>query len=219
MLLPEYDDDKGRSYKGARMKPIGLRERKKIRRREEIVLSAMKLFAENGYDETTIAHIAETADVAPRTVLTYFATKEDIAMAPVVDIADRLLSAVRQRMPGESTLDVFATWLREEILIPDESPTNLDLLRQMFERNPKLNVLQSASIAPAVEEVSGTLAREMGRSQDDDAPGLVVAAMMGIMTYIFSGPVCGDRASVVDVALRFLQAGMDALRFRPDSDD
>ena len=47
---------------------------------------ALDLFARNGYSGTTIAQIAEAAEVSPRTVSTYFPAKEDI----VFDINEAL---------------------------------------------------------------------------------------------------------------------------------
>ena len=38
----------------------------------------MRLFLENGYENVTIAQIAEAADVSVNTVFNYFPTKEDL---------------------------------------------------------------------------------------------------------------------------------------------
>ena len=64
-----------------RMAEIGLRERSKARRRAAIIRAAYELFAERGYDATTVADIAEAAEVAPRTVAMYFPAKQDIALS------------------------------------------------------------------------------------------------------------------------------------------
>jgi AcrR family transcriptional regulator len=200
------------------MKTVGLRERKKIRRREEIIRSAVWLFTDKGYDETTIADIAEMAEVAPRTVLTYFATKEDIAMAPVVEIARGLVAAIRARRDQEPILDIFAAWMRDELLASGATPSNLDLLRKMFERNPRLNALQSASTAAALAEVTQIIAKDMGRPQDDVAPAIVVGAMVGILTQVFGNPLIADQRDAVDLAIRFLKAGVAEMCAKADED-
>src|SRR5438874_10103436 len=56
----------------------GLRERKKQRTRLRIVDVATRLFSEQGYQQTTLAQIAEEAEVALSTFFNYFPTKPDI---------------------------------------------------------------------------------------------------------------------------------------------
>src|SRR6202167_3141449 len=92
----------------------GLRERNKQRRQDAVVRAAYRLFAERGYDATTVADIAAAAEVAPRTVAMYFPSKQDIAMSRFSDEVAGLMGALRARRPGESAISVIERWLRAD---------------------------------------------------------------------------------------------------------
>ena len=63
------------------METSGLRERKKERTRATITRVALELFARDGFAATTLSAIADAAEVSPRTVSTYFPSKEGIVFA------------------------------------------------------------------------------------------------------------------------------------------
>jgi AcrR family transcriptional regulator len=58
--------------------PTTLWDRTRQLASREILETALRLFAEQGYDETTIAQIAREAGVSQRTLFRYFGTKEDL---------------------------------------------------------------------------------------------------------------------------------------------
>ncbi|MET7570707.1 TetR/AcrR family transcriptional regulator [Streptomyces sp. NPDC005492] len=60
---------------------LSRRERNKQKVRERLYTNALTLFAEQGYDNTTIDEIAERADVARGTFFNYFQRKEDLISA------------------------------------------------------------------------------------------------------------------------------------------
>lgn len=66
----------------------GLRELHREKRRQAICSSAIKLFARQGYEGTTVSAIAAHAKVAPSTVFNYFKTKSDILLE-IIDVADQ----------------------------------------------------------------------------------------------------------------------------------
>ena len=59
-------------------KKEGLRERKRRETRRRIAEEGLRLFAENGYDATTLETVAAEARISARTLFYYFKTKDEI---------------------------------------------------------------------------------------------------------------------------------------------
>jgi AcrR family transcriptional regulator len=66
----------------------GLRDRKKARRRDEIIAVARDLFARDGIDATTINDIALACEISAPTVFNYFGSKDGILIA-IIDEGTR----------------------------------------------------------------------------------------------------------------------------------
>ena len=75
----------------------GLRERKKQRTRQQIADAAWELFAERGFDGTTVAEVARAAEVSEATVFNYFASKEDLVYSGLEVFEAQLLDAIQTR--------------------------------------------------------------------------------------------------------------------------
>ncbi|WP_328456393.1 TetR/AcrR family transcriptional regulator [Amycolatopsis sp. NBC_00438] len=82
----------------------GLRERKKRATRQLIADIASGLFIQRGFEEVTVAEIAEAAGVSKMTVFNYFPRKEDLFLDRHADRLADLVSAVRSRPPGVSAV-------------------------------------------------------------------------------------------------------------------
>ncbi|MGW4118132.1 TetR/AcrR family transcriptional regulator [Nocardia sp. NPDC004711] len=75
---------------------IGRRERNRQRVRARIYTSALELFAEKGYDATTIDEIAERADVSRGTFFNHFPRKEDLITEWAEDRRRTLMDRIEQ---------------------------------------------------------------------------------------------------------------------------
>jgi AcrR family transcriptional regulator len=82
----------------------GLRQRKKDSSRRAIEDAAWELFAEKGYEETSINDIAERADVAPRTFFRYFPTKEAVMYPQFEELLQSVREQFHKRPAGEPVI-------------------------------------------------------------------------------------------------------------------
>lgn len=74
------------------------RERKKAQTRRSIQEHALRLFADQGYDATTVKQIAAAAGVSHMTFFRYFPTKEDVVLS---DEYDPMLEQLIRARPAD----------------------------------------------------------------------------------------------------------------------
>jgi len=75
----------------------GLRERKKLKTRDAIIFTAMKMFLEKGFDKVRIEDIAEAIDISPRTFFRYFPNKEKVVFFHHESYVDKLKKAIHSK--------------------------------------------------------------------------------------------------------------------------
>jgi AcrR family transcriptional regulator len=193
----------------------GLRERKKQQTRETIARVALELFAEHGYEETTLADIADAADVSKRTIFAYFESKEDILFCDEPTIYEQLKDKLEHRPAGSTTVDAL-----REFLTTISWDEHAKLRKQIISADDGLRLSErarSARIEPLIVE---SIARDLGAEPGDVRPPLVAAAITAAFTTVRdrleaqSGePITHEQAmAVLDDVLDFLRGGVDALR-------
>jgi AcrR family transcriptional regulator len=112
--------------------PLGLRERKKLRTRRALVEAALRLFGEQGYQETTIAEITAAADVSARTFFSYFGSKEDVLFFDHQERTDEALKLLADRRPDEPIRDVLLRLVEHGLrasLLPADMASELSSVR------------------------------------------------------------------------------------------
>ncbi|MBB4740846.1 AcrR family transcriptional regulator [Actinoplanes octamycinicus] len=86
---------------------MSLRDRKRARTRQALVAAAAELFESRGYDATTIADIAATAEIGTRTFFSYFASKEDLLFPDTDGRVRAALEAIASRGPDDGPAEVL----------------------------------------------------------------------------------------------------------------
>jgi AcrR family transcriptional regulator len=194
----------------------GLRERKKQKTRETIIKVGLELFAERGYEQTTIAEIAEAAEVSPRTIFAYFPSKEDILFCDLPEKQERLGRALRERPDGTTTLDVLREFIGES-LSPDR---NLLLRKRIMASNETLQRNERARFGPFEQLMYEAIAKDLDADPDDIRPQIVAAALIAAFSAVVERSHAAPPESfspeqamaVMDDVMRFLRGGLDAFR-------
>ncbi|MFD9129376.1 TetR family transcriptional regulator [Kitasatospora sp. NPDC059571] len=115
--------------------------------RQELASAAMELFANQGYEETTVDQIAAEAGVARRTFFRYFRSKEE-AIFPdhddtLVRVADLLASAESEEHP----LDVVCRGIKEVLRMYASTPSVSVARYQLIRQVPALREREIAVVA------------------------------------------------------------------------
>jgi AcrR family transcriptional regulator len=191
----------------------GLRERKKQRTREQIVEAAFRLFDERGYQATTVADIAAAADIAPRTFFAYFPSKEAVVFFDYEPIIAALKAAIEQRPEGESTIDALRRWLEESLPAERHESDKEQLRHCLIADEPGLAAHHRHLLSRFEDILREGVARDLGDPPDSLRPKLVAAAATAALSGIGeTGAEKAESMQLVDQALVFLRAGVEALR-------
>ena len=197
-----------------RDRATGLRERKKRETREALARAGLELFVERGYDETTLAEIADAAGVSTRTIFAYFASKEDILFSTVQTMCDALAQALAERRAGTDAL----TALREFILSSAHEKTELDhKLGQLVAADPTLSSHKRARIAQLQEVLAAAIADDLGVGPDDLRPQVAAASLTAAFEVLerqdrglSKTPSTAEIAAAIDPVIAFVRAGLQA---------
>ncbi len=150
-----------------------LRERNRLRTRDDIATAAIALFEEQGYDATTTEQIAKAAGVSVATYFRHFPSKEDVLFAD----EDRSAAAMVERVSERTDRSVSVTALAEPVAafaidLEDERTFRLTHLvmtnRQLEPRSLRMRLRWE-------REVSRRLATEQGRSEPSQDDALVAS--------------------------------------------
>jgi mycofactocin system transcriptional regulator len=185
--------------------------------RDELAGVALALFGRYGFERTSLERIADAAGVSRRTVLRYFASKNDIVWGAF----DEHLQGLRDRLvaadPSEPMLDTIR---REVVAFNDYGAEELPALRARMTLITTVPALQGHAMlryADWCAVIAAFVAGRLGVATGDYAPQLVANAALGVAITAYRHWIadpCVDLLAELDRGFRVLGAGFadDALR-------
>lgn len=156
----------------------GLREKKKQRTRRAIQEQALRLFGQQGYENTTVKQIADAADVSERTFFRYFPTKEDVVLWDDLDLS---FAAHFQAQPAaSSSFEALRTALRD--IFTELPPSERRYLREriaLMTSVPPLRAMLLDQLIDASRVMATLVADRSGTTADDPMVRASVGAVVG----------------------------------------
>ena len=137
--------------------------------------AALELFAEQGYDATSVAQIADRAGLTKSSFFRHFADKREVLSAGQDILADLFSEGVRAADPSATPIECVAAALQSAAVVFTEQRHQIVPLRhaviaanselqerQLLKRARLSSVLADALRARGADEVTAQLATELG---------------------------------------------------------
>ena len=162
---------------------LTLRDRKRARTRRALVAAAVDLFETRGYDETTVADIAATAEIGTRTFFSYFAAKEELLFPESDGRVRATVDAIATRRPGERPADVLLRALRNVGATNDDMVGQLGALRmRLFQTVPAVRGRALQIQLDAQRKIASHLHDAFPDDLDEASAAALVGAFVGAIT-------------------------------------
>ena len=181
--------------------------RSQTARRQRVIAAAIELASAGGYDAVQMRDVATTARVALGTIYRYFASKDHLLAATLVEWTRDLQARVLQRpargsSPADRVVDVLQRATRN------------------LERNPRLTAALITAVSapdPAIKdcqrEVNDIMVDVLSGAMADDVPDDLKAGVCRVMSHVWFSSLIGwvngwgsgvDIGDELEVAARLL---------------
>ena len=184
----------------------GLRDRKRQRTRQALIDTAMRLFAEKGYEQTTVAEIAAAAEVSTKTFFNHFASKDEVLFPHLSARVEGAVAVIEQRNPSEKPSDVLLRAMEHMLAdaVRDELDGGLAAVRlPMIISVPSVQAATLHRYFQAETRLAEALHDAYPDLLDAPAAGAVIGSLMGAA--LAAALIClqrGDTTERVQAAVR-----------------
>jgi AcrR family transcriptional regulator len=168
--------------------------------------AALTLYGERGFDDTTVAEIAEHAGLTKRTFFRYFADKREVLFYGSAALEELFVTEVAAAPESAAPLDAVAAALDSAAAMFEQRREYAARRQQIIAANPELQERELIKLASLAGAVAEALRR---RGVQDSAA--ILAAEAGITVFRVAFQRWVDQANRQDFQ-RLIRKALDELR-------
>jgi AcrR family transcriptional regulator len=150
--------------------------------RGRLLQAAFELYGERGFEQATVAEIAERAGLTERTFFRHFADKREVLFAGAQALQEQLVGAVAEAPPSLSPIEAAAKGLEAAASFIQEGGELAQQRQAIIAASLELQereLIKLASLAAALAEAL------RGRGVEDPAASLTAEAGIGVFKVSF----------------------------------
>jgi AcrR family transcriptional regulator len=146
--------------------------------RGRLAKAAMALYAEQGFEQTTVAQIAARAGLTERTFFRHFADKREVLFYGMEMLRDLLVRAVADAPASATPMDAVGAAFQAAGAILQENPERVRLRDAIVSANAELRERELIKLAALASAVAGAL-----RDRGVPEPAASLAAETGVAVF------------------------------------
>ena len=142
--------------------------------------AAIELFTERGYEQTTVAEIAERAGLTERTFFRHYADKREVLFAGSIQFRDTFVAGIEHADPSSTPLQVVADAAKRAAAMLDQRRGRefAQARQRMIVANPELRERELIKLA----DVTAAMAQAL-RARGVDEPDASMTAELGMAAF------------------------------------
>jgi mycofactocin system transcriptional regulator len=153
--------------------------------RDQLASTALALFAEHGFEQTTLDDIANAVGVGRRTLFRYFSSKNDLVWGNFDGVLDRLRDELADADPGEPMMETLARAVVSSNHYEGEALKDLRVRMTLITSVPALQAHSMVRYADWRRVVAGFVAERLHQQPDDLVPLTIGHMALGASTAAF----------------------------------
>lgn len=185
--------------------------------RGRLAKAAMTLYAEQGFEQTTVAEIAKQAGLTERTFFRHFADKREVLFSGMEMLRDLLVRAVADAPASAAPIDAVSAAFEAAGALLQENPERVRLRDAIVSANAELRERELIKLAAFASAVAGAL---RDRGIPDPTASLTAEAGVAVFKVAFaqwiSEPGQPDLPGIIRESMGELRAALGSMSLTRD---